>query len=137
MSDYSFKRNEHLKSRKRIGQLFSEGKSSKAFPLRAQFDYVNKGESDVFINAGFVVPKKKLRKAVDRNRVKRQMIEAFRLQREDLMNKLQKHSLHGDVMFIYLGDRIPVYSKLEKNMIKLLDKLIKEIENKYSLESDS
>lgn len=137
MSRYSFKRNEHLKSRKRISQLFTSGKSAKAFPVRAQFGISTNTENEVSIQAGFVVPKKKLRKAVDRNRVKRQIIEAFRLQREELMEKLQKHSIKMDVMFIYLGDKIPVYSKVEKNMKKILDKLIVEIENQKTIEPDN
>ena len=64
---FTFKKDERLKSRKLIGQLFKEGKSFSNFPFRILYLFVNGGDH---LQAGFTTSTKNFKKAVDRNRIK-------------------------------------------------------------------
>jgi len=127
---FSFSREEHLKSKKRIENLFSEGRSVKSFPLRAQFKQVKDEHERTRLEIGFVVSKRSFNKAVDRNRIKRQMIEVFRLNRASLMETLEKENCYLDVMLIYIHREKVTYEYLEKTWKKLQSKVIDEIQNK-------
>jgi len=123
---YRFPREEHLKSPKHISMLFRQGKSVNAFPLRFQFMLLK--DEEVFdpehkVKIAFTVPKKRFKRAVDRNRIKRQMIEMFRLNRESLQELVNSKDLRINLMIVYQGDRMPLYQKLEKRMKSGIEKL--------------
>lgn len=128
-SSLSFSREEHLKSRKRITSLFAEGFAVKSFPLRAQLRFVPEVEDRKLLEIGFVVSKRSFKKAVDRNRIKRQMIEVFRLNREELMQTLAHEHCYIDVMLIFVHREHVSFEQLEKAWKKLQSKLIDEVQN--------
>ena len=128
-SSFSFSREEHLKSRKRIANLFAEGRAVKSFPLRAQFNFVEALDNRKILQIGFVVSKRSFKNAVDRNRIKRQMIEVFRLNRERLMQILEEESCYVDVMLIFVHREHISFEQLVKAWTKLESKLIDEIHN--------
>jgi len=79
---YSFPKREHIVSTRLIDMLFGSGsKAFVAYPLRAVFHRVPRQQSDVAAQMLVSVPKKRFKHAVDRNRVKRQVREAFRHQK--------------------------------------------------------
>lgn len=102
-----------LKSRKAIEKIFAQGKSFHKFPVRAVYFYEPESESEIRI--GVSVPKKKFKKAVDRNLLKRRIREAFRINQTSLQ-------LQGklDIMFLYSAKEILEYPQIEKSMIALL-----------------
>lgn len=112
----SFGKEEKLKSRKRIEQLFAEGKSVKAYPVITVF--LPNEDSVIHSQVGFSVSKKRFKKAVDRNLVKRRMREAYRLNKQIL-----SESGTVSMMFIYVGKTIPQYAEVEKSVVKALIKL--------------
>ena len=78
----TFGKQEKLKSRKLIERLFEEGKSVKKYPIRLvylQTDHT----SDLPAQVGFSVPKRHFKRAVDRNRIKRLLREAYRIQKKN------------------------------------------------------
>lgn len=108
---------EKLKSAKTIENLFLEGKTYSKYPIKIFFLPKNEIENNV---AAFAVPKRNFKLAVDRNRVKRQLREAYRL------NKHMLEEINGKnfvMLFLYLGKVKPQYADLEKVMQKLLKKL--------------
>jgi len=116
----TFKKEEKLKSKKLIEQLFIEGKKLKSFPLLLVYLQVPH-TSDYKIQAGFSVPKRRFKRAVDRNRIKRLVRESYRLQK----NRLQE--LYTDkekekyiFMFVFIGNKIPDYTIVYKAMQELL-----------------
>lgn len=113
-----FPKNEKLKSRKTIETLFSEGKSLKKYPLRLLY---TESEGAEITQAAFAVPKRTFKLAVTRNRIKRQMREAYRLQKQTVLtNNGRKFAL----LFLYIGTDAPNYETLEKatkNLLKTLD----------------
>ena len=127
MPDQSFPSKEHLKSRKAIESLFKNGQAFHKYPIKIVWNKQETAEL-TFHQAGFTVPKRLFKRAVDRNLLKRRMREAYRLNKSMLTQ-------HTDLpivffMFIFTGKEILEYSKIESSMKTLLDRLSKEIKAK-------
>lgn len=114
----SFPKNEKLKRQKLIERLIQEGRAEKAFPLKA---ISLEDPSLDSIQVAFTVPKRNFKNAVDRNRIKRLMREAYRINKENFIGKSGKKFA---VLFIYLGKEMPSYSRLEKTMVALLKRYL-------------
>lgn len=110
---------DRLKSKKAITQLFEEGKSFKKYPLRVLYLLVDDTENT---KAGFSVPKRLFKLAVDRNRIKRQLREAYRLQTSSLEKESGKKFV---LMFIYMAKEELQFVQIEKAMTGLLKQLKK------------
>jgi ribonuclease P protein component len=78
---FTLGKGERLKSRKLIGRLFLEGHSVKAYPFKLIYLKVEH-TSDFPVQAGFSVPKRRFKKAVERNRIRRLIKEAYRLEKQ-------------------------------------------------------
>lgn len=124
---YQFGKNEKLKSRKQIEQLFKEGKSFSNFPFRVVYVFVN--EDTAILQAGFSVSTRYFKKAVDRNRIKRLMREGYRLQKNTLYNAVVASAKKLNVFFIYTGNELPEYELIFEKMgasVKRLQKITNE-----------
>ena len=77
---YGFGKDEKLKSRKSIDELFEKGKSFTVSQVRVSYKFSKTTDSPTLL-AGVTVSKKYFKKAVDRNRIKRLLREAYRLQK--------------------------------------------------------
>ncbi len=139
---YTLGRNERLKSRKRIEQLFSEGKSFSVFPFKVYF-LINKLNSDqesmrhhsrgtFNIQFGIGVSGKTFKKAVERNRIKRLAREAFRLQKKELQETLKKKYLQLNIFFIYTDEELPGFNITKEKVDVILNNLIKTINENIS-----
>jgi ribonuclease P protein component len=120
---YTFKKDEKLKSRKTIEQLFKEGKSFSNFPFRVLWQFTEAAKTP--IQTGFAVSSKHFKKAVDRNRIKRLMREAYRLQKNELQSLLTQQQKQLAVFIIYVGNEIPDYNFILKKTDDVLKRLIK------------
>lgn len=109
---FSFPKSEKLKSEKAISRLFAEGKSVSVFPIKLIY-LETPNESDK-IKVAVSASKRNFKKAVDRNRIKRLLREAYRLNKPYLYEGLNNKSY--SFMFIYLG-------KTEEKMIVLKEKM--------------
>jgi ribonuclease P protein component len=115
---------ERLKSKKLIGKLFEEGKSIKKYPFRLIYLIQDKNSFKIKTQASFSVPKRNFKKAVDRNRIKRLIKEAFRLEQRKI---LQDYNLPFVIMITYLGKKEPIFCDVKENIKELLT-LFKETE---------
>ena len=120
---YTLKKDDKLKSRKIIEQLFKEGKSFSNFPFRVLWKFNETAASS--LQTGFAVSSKHFKKAVDRNRIKRLMREAYRLQKTDLHNQLKQQQKSIAVFFIYVGKELPEYNFIFEKTNHVLVRLIK------------
>jgi len=119
---YHFKKEDKLKSRKAIEQLFATGKTFSHFPFRVVWHPHNE---KAILQAGVGVSNKNFKKAVDRNRVKRLMREAYRLQKKELHDELQQQGGSMSVFFLYQGKDLPVYKDVFEKMGTAIKRLIK------------
>jgi len=113
----SFGKSEKLKSKKLIDLLFLEGKNIKSYPLKLVYIPVNNTE-DPELKTGVSVPKKLVKTAVKRNRIKRLMREVYRKNKYLVTNHLSNSYAF---MFIHISREEPDYERLEKSMIKILE----------------
>ena len=113
--DNTLGKDEKLKSEKAITALFSAGKRVKVFPL--QFVYLQKNHpANTAIKIAFSVPKRNVKLAVDRSRIKRLMREVYRKNKTHfLKNNTQQYI----GMLVYTATKEISYTDLEKAFIKL------------------
>ena len=121
----SYSNREKLKSKKLIEQLFSEGKSVSAFPLRLMFIETSFDE-DVRLKVGVSVSKKKFKKAVDRNKIKRLLREVYRLNKNVYFNNI---TTQYALMILYIGSDKPDFQSLELKMKLLFDLFLGKVSN--------
>ncbi|RXK60419.1 ribonuclease P protein component [Lacibacter luteus] len=98
-----------MKSRKQIEHLFKAGKTLSAQPLRVYYvlQPLPTGENSLLF--GVAVGTKHFKRAVHRNRVKRLIREAWRLQKNALQQQLQESALQMHVFVLYTGKELPDY----------------------------
>ncbi|MBE7173679.1 MAG: ribonuclease P protein component [Williamsia sp.] len=124
----TFSKQERLKSRKLIGQLFKEGRSFNIFPFKTY--YLFPEERDAFLQAGFVVPSKLFKKAVHRNRIKRLMKEAYRFEKKVLEQSLVNKQNRLAVFFVYTGRELPLFAQVSGSMRSIIQKLTRIVHEK-------
>lgn len=120
---FSYPKKEKLKSQKLMDQLFSEGKSVSAFPLRMVY-IKTKFNDDVQFKTGVSVSKKNFKNAVDRNRIKRLLREAFRLNKSVYFNNISESYA---LMILYISKDGTDFDSIETKMKLLLDAFSKKV----------
>ena len=113
--DQSFGKDQKLKSKKQIEKLFKEGKSLKAFPLKLIYTPITSREIE--LKTAVSVPKKLIKTAVHRNRIKRLIREVFRKNKYIVHNRLTGSYAF---MFIFLNREEKDYKQLETAMLKIM-----------------
>ncbi len=102
MPDFSFTKAERLCSRKAIERLFSEGRSFAKYPLRLVWLPLEVDPQATYpVQVAMSVPRKKFKKAVNRNRIRRLMREAYRINKHRLYQELQLEEEQYAIMLIY------------------------------------
>ena len=114
----TYSKKEKLKSKKLIEALFENGQSVSAFPLRLMY-LPSTFKDGVVAKTGVSVSKRHFKKAVDRNRVKRLMREAYRLGKASYFNNM---SASYAFMILYIGKDKPTLTHVETRMKLLFEK---------------
>ncbi|WP_223032363.1 ribonuclease P protein component [Hanstruepera marina] len=117
----TYSKKEKLKSKKLIDKLFSEGKSVSSYPLRMVY-LATELNASAELNIGVSVSKRHFKKAPDRNRIKRLMREAYRLNKTIIFNNI---TTQYALMILYIGNDKPKYSDIESATVKLFNKFVK------------
>ena len=124
----TFRKRERIVSEKLMEELFSGGNSHAltAFPLRAVYLQKDRNAGDEPVQVLVSVPKKRLRHAVDRNRVKRQVRESYRLNKQALFSILpcDKRLL---LAFVWQSDRLSPTEEVESRVKNLLRRMAERL----------
>ncbi len=123
----TYPRNEKLKSRKLIQQLFAEGKSVTASPIKC-FYLANPSELSETLQTGVGVSARNFKKAVHRNRIKRLLREAYRLNNQSLHQKLEEKKIRVALFILFIGKELPTQPAIEVAVQTALEKLRKNFE---------
>ncbi len=115
-------KSERLCKKKIIGKMFEGGASSFAlFPLRVVYVPVEELDAPAAILVS--VSKRKFKRAVKRNRVKRQIREAYRKNKHTLLAALEEKHLRLAIAFIYLSNGLADSSLIEGRMRSALSRI--------------
>lgn len=126
---FTLGKNERLKSRKQIEQLFSEGKKFSVTPFRIFYLVHILPAKDLHpIQFGVAVSTKNFKRAVDRNRIKRLTREAWRMQKNELTEELKAAGKQLTIFFIYTIKEMPEYNLVFEKTKEAIQKLIKLVE---------
>lgn len=124
MQRNTFPLKEHLKSKKVIEELYANGTSVTAYPLRAVFIERPADTQEPSAVVLISVAKKRFRHAVDRNLVKRRIREAYRTGKHPLVEHLEKNGKKMAIAILYIDTKHSTTAFLKKKMSKLLDSII-------------
>ena len=117
---------ERLNRKKVIEKMFAGGsRSFSVFPLRVV--YLPVGELDAPVSILVSVSKRYFKRAVKRNRMKRRIREAYRVNKQELLNVLAQKQIRLAVAFIYLSDDLVAFSVIEERMKTALARIAEKI----------
>lgn len=131
----TFKKEERLCSKKAIDELFADGSSFSTFPLRV-IHLEKETIIDSSIKALFSVPKKRFKKAVDRNRIKRQLISAYRQNKSQLYPALENKNKSIHLAFVFTSSEPIPFKQIEDKIILSLQRLAKVYGESAELDPD-
>jgi ribonuclease P protein component len=130
---FTYQKKDKLKSRKQMQNLFALGKSLSNSPLRLIYIIENMAEGDVInqsaivIQAGVGAPTKQFKKAVQRNRVKRLLREAYRLELPAFRAQLKLQGLRLNIFILYMEANVLPQIEINASMKLILSQLLKRI----------
>jgi ribonuclease P protein component len=120
--NFTYPKNEKLKSKITIGLLFTDGESVSKYPLRLVYHSGALSDSQK-LKMGVSVSKKNFKKAVDRNYFKRILRETYRLNKHILVDNLDKP--HAFMLFYQTKDRL-TYDEINTKTIQLFEKFVSQ-----------
>ncbi|MBP5395582.1 MAG: ribonuclease P protein component [Bacteroidales bacterium] len=130
MSLYGFPKAEHLCGKNNFQLLFKEGRAWYTASLKLLC--LHRPADRMAMQTGVVVPKRLFRHAVDRNRVKRLLREAYRLRKPAFQAAVGRIPCAWQLLFIYTGRELPTFQQVQKGVNILLT----NVQKKYLTEAD-
>ncbi len=134
---FSFPKHERLSSQKLIQKLYEQGHAFVKYPFRIIW-LIDNGTEDTTISPRVLitVSKKKFKRANKRAYIRRRTKEAYRLNKQPLIDFAKELKLPIVFSINYLPSELMEYHEIEKGMIKMLDKLRGQIMD-LGVEKDS
>ena len=125
---HTYGKDQKLKSVLVFDRVFAEGEKIKAFPILARHT-TSSFDANVPFQVATTVSKRRFRKAVSRNRIKRLMREAWRLEKHRLETDWTKGDPQGALVLIYVGGEIPTFENCADTIRKIVDVLLEKKAN--------
>ena len=123
---YTLPAQNRLKRKKLFEEIFTSGKSLRSGELTLVYK-ITSLENGVITQAGFSVPKRRFKKAVDRNFLKRLMREAWRHQRPQTEDLIKIKNLQVALVFVFTGQQRAHFDRINQKISLLLQQLLSEL----------
>ena len=128
---FSYGKKEKLKSRKQLGELFGSKQSFFFFPVKVFYLEPSQISNNI-VKTGVGVNTRNFKKAVDRNRIKRLLREAYRIHKLPLHEHLKQNNKQLVVFFLYVDKILPQKGILQSKMPQMIQELIKRLNENLS-----
>ena len=109
--------------------MFKGGQSIGQYPLRLVWTWIEERRSPFPVQMSVSVPKKRFKRAVDRNRIKRLIREAYRLNKHRLYQGLQGEERQIAWMILFTGREEPTYREVEQAVQLMIKRFLKKQKN--------
>ncbi len=123
----TFTKEERLRSRLLIGRIFADGSSFFLFPLAIHYLELPAGILPFPAQMTISVAKKRFKRAVDRNLLKRRLRELYRLNKANFYNDLNNCNKQVVFLVSYSAKEIMTSEQLASKLVPALDRLVKEL----------
>ena len=124
---YTLGKEERLKSNLGIQDLLKNGSTLSGFPLKIYWNISSDPQQKYPVRMAISVPKKKFKRAVDRNLMKRRIREAYRLNKSIIYEPLRDRNINLFMLILFLSDEFISFDNLDTGMRELLQKLSKNL----------
>jgi ribonuclease P protein component len=135
-SVFTYQKKDKLKSRKQTQHLFSTGQAINVFPIRLIYtiEPIETSLDNIaptsLLQAGVGAPSRTFRKAVQRNRVKRLLREAYRLEKPNFLTQAVLDNKRVNLFFLYTDalvlTQVAIQAKVKEALTLLVTKLNKK-----------
>ena len=122
---FTFRKEERLCSKKIFEELAAGNNSFFSHPIKLIWLQRETLPDDALVQAAFTVPKRLFKKAVDRNRIRRIMREAYRLNKHHLYEHCTSKNIKLALLFVYVAKDSPNFNYVQEKLLLLLQRLIK------------
>lgn len=122
----TFTKEERLSSKKIIEELSQKGNSFTESPFKMiwlKIALQTKYPAQIV----FGVPKRNFKKAVDRNKIRRRIKEAYRKNKHIFYNFLKEKDLQCALMLVYIAKTEVEYKEIESKIILTLQRLVSKV----------
>lgn len=116
---FTLSKEERLSYKRHIDLLFAEGQSFIAYPLRVVY-LTTEEEMPARASIMVSITKKKFKRAIKRNLIKRQVREAYRLNKYSLIDPLTEKNKSIMIAFLYVDTRIHPHTDINKAIKKAI-----------------
>jgi ribonuclease P protein component len=120
---FKFPKSERLCSKKVIQKLFENNNSFNAYPFKVLW-MSEKSGSTSSVKVLISVSKKKIKKAVDRNLIRRRIKESYRLHKSELINSCINKKLNLSFILLFLENEIPDSKFINSKLTLIVNKLV-------------
>ena len=121
-----FPKSEHLCGSIRISELYKSGRRFVVFPLKVTWRIGNVNDNNTPpVQVLVWAPKSLFKRAVQRNRMRRLMREAYRLEKEPLVHYCEEKGMKMEVAFNYMTKEVRDADDIRKAVRKAIEKIIK------------
>lgn len=133
MKPFGFPKKQRLCSTKAIDTIFSSGKSVFVFPIKAVYIVEPLVDPESASQALFVVPKKRFKKAVHRNIIRRRIRESYRLNKQLFYEWVISKDKQIRITFIYIASESISFDTIKNATINILEQIMNIPEAKWRL----
>lgn len=120
---YGFPKSDRLCSKISIDQVFASGKNVFAYPIKAIFYFTEPTHGEASCQAMFVVPKRKFKRAVSRNAIRRKMREAYRLNKQILTSWCLDNNIELKLALLYVASDALNFDQIQGSIVKIMKQL--------------
>ena len=128
VASFAFPASHRLHRERDINALFAQGTNLFVFPYRATYQLMPSESNESPIRMMPIVPKRLFKHAVDRNRNKRRIREAFRLQANTLREALKNKGLQLHIAFLLTSKEEIPWQRGHASIDKILNKILRAVE---------